>query len=46
MKAFEKAKLALRKYIKENPEKVKKDIEEMRKLSTGKDIYWYLNGGK
>jgi len=46
MKAFEKAKLELGKYIKANPDKVKKDLEEMRKRSTGKDIYWYLNGGK
>lgn len=46
MDIFKKAKIALRKYIKANPEKVKKDLEEMRKKSTCKDIYWYLNGGK
>ncbi len=42
MGKFDKAKIALRKYILANKEKVKKDLDEMRKKSTGKDINWYL----
>lgn len=34
MDIFEKTKLALREYIKENPKKVKKDLDEMRAKST------------
>ena len=42
MDKFDKAKIALRKYILANKDKVKKDLDEMRKKSTGKDINWYL----
>jgi len=42
MDKFDKAKIVLRKYILANKEKVKKDLDEMRKKSTGKDINWYL----
>jgi len=42
MGKFDKAKIAIRKYILANKEKVKKDLDEMRKKSTGKDINWYL----
>ena len=36
MDTFGRAKLALRKYIKENKEKVKTDLETLTKKSTGK----------
>lgn len=36
MEPLKRAKIALRKHIKEKPEKVKKDLEEMRKRSSGK----------
>jgi deoxyribodipyrimidine photolyase len=42
MEKFDKAKIVLRKYILANKDKVEKDLEEMRKKSTGKDINWYL----
>jgi len=42
MDKLDKAKIALRKYILANKDKVKKDLDEMRKKSTGKDINWYL----
>ena len=42
MDKFDKAKIALRKYILANKEKVKNDLDEMRKKSTEKDINWYL----
>ena len=42
MDKFDKAKIALKKYILANKEKVKKDLDEMRKKSTRKDINWYL----
>lgn len=43
MSVFDKSKIILRKYIKENPEKVRKDLEEMRKKSEGKDLQWYIS---
>lgn len=42
MDAFEKSRKALLKYLLENKEKVKKDLDEMRSKSAGKDIHWYL----
>lgn len=39
---FKKSIEALRKYILANPDKVRKDLDEMRKKSTGQDIYQYL----
>ena len=42
MDVFEKSRKALQKYLLENKEKVKNDLDEMRSKSTGKDIYWYL----
>lgn len=42
MDKFDKAKIALREYILANKKKVKGDLDEMRKKSTGKDINWYL----
>lgn len=42
MEALEKAKLALRKYLLENGEKVAYDLEVMRKMSEGKDIFNYI----
>ena len=43
MKALEKAKIALRKYLLANKEQVKIDLEEMRKKSKGNDIFSYIN---
>jgi hypothetical protein len=43
MNAFEKARLALRKYILENREQVLKDLEEMRSKSSSVDIYDYID---
>ncbi|MCR6638266.1 MAG: hypothetical protein NVV82_04545 [Sporocytophaga sp.] len=43
MEALEKAKLALKKYLLENKEKVAADLDEMRKKSEGKDIYNYID---
>jgi hypothetical protein len=43
MKALEKAKIALRKYLLANKEQVKIDLEEMRKKSEGNDIFSYIN---
>ena len=42
MDKFDKAKIALRKHILASKEKVKKELDEMRKKSTEKDINWYL----
>lgn len=42
MDKFDKAKIALRNYILANKDKVKKDLDELRKKSTGKDINCYL----
>ena len=42
MDSFSKTKIALRKYILANPTKVKFDLQEMRKKSTGNDINKYL----
>ena len=39
LKALEKAKIALRKYLLANKEQVKEDLEEMRKKSKGNDNY-------
>lgn len=39
---FSKSKLALRKYILNNPDNVKIDLDNMRSLSSGNDIYNYL----
>ena len=33
MKALEKAKIALKKYVSENPNEVKRDLEEMKSKS-------------
>jgi hypothetical protein len=43
MEALEKAKLALRKHLLENKDKVAADLDKMRKKSEGKDIYNYIN---
>lgn len=42
MKAFEKAKLALRKHLMENKEKVAADLIAMREKSEGNDIFEYV----
>lgn len=42
MEALEKAKLALRKHILENKERVAADLEEMRNQSEGEDIFSYV----
>ena len=42
MDVFEKSKKVLQEFLLKNKEKVKKDLDEMRKKSTGKDIYWYF----
>jgi len=42
MKALEKAKIALRKYLLANKEQVKIDLEEMRKKSEGKMTYFLI----
>jgi hypothetical protein len=43
MEAIEKAKLALRKHLLENKEKVAADLTSMRKKSEGKDIFNYID---
>ncbi len=50
MKALEKSKLALRKYISENKEKVKSDLDNMRKMSNKNienlsetEVIWNIN---
>lgn len=43
MDALERARIALRKHILENKEKVAADLEEMRRKSEGNDIYSYIN---
>lgn len=43
MEALETAKLALRKFLLENREKVVSDLIEMRKKSEGLDIYNYVD---
>ncbi|MFD1293847.1 hypothetical protein ACFQ5N_08375 [Lutibacter holmesii] len=42
MKAIEKAKIALRKHLLENKEQVKLDLEKMRKISIGTDVFSYI----
>ena len=42
MEALEKAKLALRKYLQENGDQVAADLDAMRKISVGKDIFNYV----
>lgn len=42
MEALERARLALRKFLLENKEKVAADLENMRKYSQGNDIFQYL----
>ena len=42
MEALEIAKLALRKYLLQNREKVVADLIEMRKQSEGMDVYNYV----
>jgi hypothetical protein len=42
MDVLEQARLALRKYLKENPDKVKKDLVDMRNKSKGLDFWDYL----
>jgi hypothetical protein len=42
MEALEKAKLALRKYLLENRDKVVADLDTMRKMSEGNDIFRYV----
>ena len=42
MNVFEISKVALRKYLIENKEKVVEDLIEMRKKSEGIDIYNYV----
>jgi len=41
--SFNKAKIALRKYLMANKEQVKIDLNEMRKKSKGNDIFFYIN---
>lgn len=43
MEALERAKIVLREHIIANKSKVKADLEELRKLSEGYDIYNYLD---
>ena len=43
MTALEKAKIALRKDIQKNKEKIAKDLEVMRSKSQGNDIFKYLD---
>ena len=43
MNVFEISKMALRKYLIENKEKVVEDLIEMRKKSEGIDIYNYVD---
>ena len=43
MEAIEKAKLALRKHILDNKEKIISDLDEMRLKSKGSSIYNYIN---
>ena len=42
MKALEKAKIALRKHLQENKDKVKADLERLREISNGTDVFSYL----
>src|SRR5690554_852741 len=42
MEAFEKVKLALRKHLLENKEKIAADLEDFRNKSEGNDIYNYV----
>ncbi|MDB5262658.1 MAG: hypothetical protein JWQ14_1939 [Adhaeribacter sp.] len=42
METLEKAKLALRKHLLANKDKVAADLEEMRRMSEGKDIFYYV----
>jgi hypothetical protein len=46
MDAFEKAKIALRKHLEANKSQVLADLKEMKKRSTGNDIYSYLESFK
>jgi hypothetical protein len=43
MEALEKAKLALRKHLIENKDIVRKDLDRMRELSEGVDIFTYVD---
>ena len=43
MDTLQKAKIALRKYLLENREKVAIDLENMRKMSEGNDIFRYVD---
>ena len=42
MNALQKAKFALRKFLLENREQVVADLDSMRKMSEGKDIFNYI----
>jgi len=42
MKAIEQAKIALRKHLLDNKEQVKADLEKMREISKGIDIFSYI----
>ena len=42
MKAIEKAKLALRKHLLDNKEQVKLDLDRMRGISNGIDMFSYI----
>lgn len=42
MKAIEKAKIALRKHLLDNKKQVKLDLERMREISNGIDMYSYF----
>jgi hypothetical protein len=43
MDVFQRARQVLREFLKANPEKVKKDLEEIQSKSEGNDIQHYLN---
>lgn len=43
MKAIEKAKIALRKHLLNNKEQVKSDLNKMREISKGMDMYSYID---
>lgn len=43
MTALERGRLKLREYILANKKQVRKDLDEMRKKSSGDDIYSYMN---